>query len=170
MRSILLAALLCVGSPAFALATAEQTAINLSPLASEKAVTIDKAQNFTGTCGPSVVRVLGVTSVTGDIFGIDIDSGKIIVRQLRKPEVILDSNNGMSDHTGISCIDYEGKSRLLVWSNCAGTACGDEYTFTVIDADNPKVLAPSGPIVTSCDEVCAYALTGNKLPLKMNGK
>lgn len=147
------------------------TAIGLSPMKGDKTLHVVSTKNITGTCGASIVRVLGVTDVMDTFYGIDLDAGKIIVRSGPTKELILDSESGvLSDHNGVACVSAKSGNRLLIWSNCSGSSCGDDFSFFVIDPDRLIFLAPKDPRKGQCDERCASQLLGNKIPQKINGR
>lgn len=167
-----------------------QSAIRLQPMKGEKSLLVE-GSNVTGSCGTSVVRVLGVARVVDNFFDIDSDAriiirvfqedhtkdviapdtGAIIVPGGSTKELILNSDSGvLSDHNGVACVATTSGSRLLVWSNCAGSACGDDFSFFVIDPERLVFLAPQDPRKGQCDEKCASQLLGNQLPQKINGR
>jgi hypothetical protein len=153
-----------IGILALAAAQAAIPAIKLNPYSDGTPVDVQTSQEFSGSCGPSVVRVLGVTSVTSDFFDIDLDAGRVIVRQLHKPDLVIDSDHGLSDHNGVACVAKDFQHFVLIWTACGGTICSDKYDFIVIDADEQRVASPTG----ACDEKCAFKLTGSPIPLKLN--
>lgn len=147
------------------------TAISLPPMKGDKTLDVVATKNVTGSCGTSIVRVLGVTDVINNFYSIDFDAGKIIVRSGPTKELILGSDSGvLSDHNGVACVSTKSGSRLLIWSNCSGNACGDIFSFFVIDPERLLFLAPKDPRKGQCDEKCASQLLGNKLPQKINGQ
>jgi hypothetical protein len=158
-------AYLLVGGSALA-----NTAISLSPMEGEKSPDVVATRNVTGSCGSSIVRVLGVTDVIDNFYGIDLDAGKIIIRSGLNKELILGADSGvLSDHNGVACVSTKSGSRLLIWSNCSGSACGDNFSFFVIDPERLVFLAPKDPRKGQCDDSCASQLLGNKLPKRING-
>lgn len=146
-----------------------ETAITLAPMKGDKALDVVATKNITGSCGASVVRVLGVTDVDNDSFRTELDTGKIIVRSAAK-ELILGYGNVLSDYNGVACVSTKSGMRLLIWSNCSGSACGDRFSFFIIDPERLVFLAPKDPRKGECDERCASQLLGNKLPQKINGQ
>lgn len=148
-------------------AQAQSAAVSLLPMQGDKKVDVVNTQNFTGSCGSAVVRVMGVERIVGNFYTVDLDSAKIIIRSNAK-DLILDEHSGaLSDHNGIACLNTKSGQRLLVWSNCNGSACGN-FSFTVIDPEKAIILAPKNPAKESCDEKCATKLTGSRLPQQVN--
>lgn len=140
-------------------------AIHLDPSDAFPTTLIETTQTYTGGCGPAVVRVVGVTDVTGSFFNLDTD-GRVVLHSPRGADLVVDASNGLSDHNGIACTTGNGRTRLLIWAACGGSSCGDDYDFTVVDPDKMRVVSPVG----SCDEMCAYSLTGSRLPWALNHK
>jgi len=145
-----------------------QRAISLEPITGNDKVLIDDVRNYTGACGGAVVRILGVTSVSDEAFYLDPDAS-IIVRRPPEPDLRIDDEGIISDRNGVACLSYEGQARLLIWAACGGSACSDEYSFTVIDPDKLKIISPKNS-EGGCDEMCAYSLTGSRLPWELNHK
>ena len=155
-------------------AVAEPSAISLDPFPQSNGVEVTQTQNITGTCGGSIVRVVGVKDITGDFFDTDLDTAQIIIRPgsagYGQPyrERVIDRNGGvLSDYNGIACVWGLRGYVLLIWSVCGGTICGDDFSFTVID---PKTLRTLAPLKKSevCDAKCAARFTGNNLPYELN--
>lgn len=160
---------LALGLAALALAgptAASAQAVAIAPMAGDTRIDTVVTQNLTGKCGAAVVRVMGVTYI-GDTFSTDLDAAQVIVRH-GDPyrEVVI--KNFLSDHNGIACVGPEGAETVLIWSNCGGTACGDEFTFQVIDPRRIAVIA--GEIGGKpCDARCAASVTSSVVPLRING-
>lgn len=110
-----------------------ETAIRLHPMEGDEALDIVETRNYTGSCGESIVRVLGVKSVYEDFYTVDLDAAKIIVRSgpnnelILRPEGTRSNNKGdiLLEHNGVACVSIKYGNRLLVWSGCSGSACGD---------------------------------------------
>jgi hypothetical protein len=148
-----------------------EPAISLPPMKGETALDVVDTKNVTGSCGTSIVRVLGVKNVAGNFYGIDLDAGKIIIRSGPTKELVLSSSSGvLSDHNGVACVSTKSGNRLLVWSNCSGSTCGDNFSFFVIDPERLTFLAPKDPRKGQCDAKCASQLLGNQLPQKINSQ
>jgi hypothetical protein len=124
-------------------------------------------QNHYGRCGASVVQVHGVKDDVGDFFSIDSNASAriIVIRKSGKRELVL--NDVFSDHNGVACVGTGSRKYLLIWSRCGGTACGDDFGFTVVDIKIPQVLAGGG---RECDEHCAARITGSRIPLQLNSR
>jgi hypothetical protein len=163
---ILAAGLLLLGSAAGA-----QSAITLEPFPStawepKSGVNVTTVHNYYGQCGPAVVQVLGVREQVDYFFTVDAaaDVARVVViapggqRSLVLKDVL-------SDHNGVACVTNGATKYLLLWSNCGGTACGDDFSFTVVDVKQLRVLAGGK---TACNEQCAARLTGSKLPQRLN--
>lgn len=146
-------------------------AINLPPMKGDKSVDVVATKNFTGSCGSSIVRVLGVTNVVDNFYAVEQDAGKIIVRSGSAKDLVLTSESGvLSDHNGVECVSTKSGNRLLIWSNCSGSSCGDDFSFYVIDPERLVFLAPKDPRKDQCDEKCASKVLGNNLPQKINSR
>lgn len=162
---------LLVGSFLFSNMAFSQSAILLPPMKGNNFLDIVATKNITGSCGTSIVRALGVVDVVDNFYSIDDDAGKIIVRAGVAKEMVLSSNNGiLSDHNGMACISTKFGNRLLVWSNCSGSACGEKFSFFIIDPERLVFLAPKDPRKNRCDEKCASQILGNKFPQKINAQ
>lgn len=149
-----------------------QSAISLSPAKGASAVHIEQAENYFGSCGSAAVLVFGVTGTTQSSFTIQPEAAKVIVR--RPPvklggsssDIVLSTkNSALSDHNGIACVSYKSTYRLLVWSDCGGSACGQGYSYVVVDPEIPEILAPRG-VNSECRDKCAAELLGGALPLQ----
>lgn len=152
---------------AFTVPLQAQRAIQLEPFpatsfSSVSEVHVQRVENHYGKCGPATVQVLGVERQVEDFFTNSGSTRVVVIGEGRETIVTLEEE--LSDHVGVACVGEGAQKFLLVWSNCAGTACGDEFTFTVVDAAGPRVLARS----PDCDTGCAEALTGSNLPTRLN--
>lgn len=149
-----------------------QSAIQLEPFPAtswspKSEINVTTVQNYYGQCGSAVVQVLGVLQQVDDFFTVDGGSAEgpsvvVIAPGGRRSLVVKDA---LSDHNGVACVSKGPSKYVLVWSNCGGTACGDDFNFTVVDVKQLRVLAGGK---ASCNEHCASRLTGSKLPLKIN--
>ena len=155
-------------------AAAEPSAISLEPFPHSNGVEVTTTQDITGTCAGSIVRVVGVKSITGDFFDADLDSAQIIIRpgpagygQPYRERVIKRSDGILSDYNGIACVQGLRGYVLLIWSVCGGSICGNDFSFTVID---PKTLRTLAPLKKSevCDTKCAVRFAGDALPYELN--
>ena len=137
-----------------------QSAINLSSLKVEKA---NGQVNYTGLCGTAVVKIMDVEEVNNDIF--KVNNGKLAVKSGKKE---LNLDEALSDYNGIACVKTKTAERLLVWSNCSGSVCGDDFKFYVIDLQKLTIIAPKKG--KTCDDKCASKILGNQLPQKINSR
>ena len=141
--------------------------LNLSPMPGEKKIDVVKTENFTGSCGSAIVRVLGVENFIDDtLFRMELDGGKLIVRGTGK-ELELTPMNGLDTLVGLSCVPTKAGNRLLVWTNCGGNGC-PFFNFTVIDPVKAMIVAPKNPAKETCDEKCATTSLGRKLPVSLS--
>ncbi|MGO4330541.1 hypothetical protein AB4Z48_31860 [Cupriavidus sp. 2TAF22] len=154
MKKLAALLLLCLTLPAIA------APVTLRPMDGERQVLAEQATNFTGACGGAVVRVMGVTSTSGNHFGIDLDAGVVIVRQAGKEIALRDP---LSDQNAIACVPTAIGDRLLIASACAGSSCPDNFTYYVIDPRRLLILVPRKAAET-CDERCAERVLGVKVP------
>ena len=142
--------------------------IQLKPLGDDNKLMISQSMNVTGSCGSAVVRVLGVEDYSEDLnfYNVDIDSGKIIVRG---NNFEFDAKALLSDHNGVSCTksSKNNSDYVMIWSNCSGSACGDNFSFYFIDPKNGRNVTPKARD-NICDAKCASQFLGNNLPLTIN--
>ena len=142
----------------------------LRPMQGYKELDVVKTENITGSCGGSVVRVMGITDFVENFYSVDSDAGKIIVRSSSVTnDLVLTQENVLSDHNGVACVETKTGDKLLVWSNCGGSRCTDNFSFYVIEPKSLKFIAPKDPKKGSCDDECATKVLGNNLPKKVNG-
>ena len=163
-------ALICLAAWVATMHPVQAQSINLMTTPRQGTVDYVAAQNITGMCGGAVVRVLSVTRQDDDTFALDLDSGDVIVRSNDSGsfrELSLKPLGVLSDHNGISCVEGSLGTRLLVWTKCGGSACGDEYGFIVIDPKSARVFSGEED---GCDEDCASRLVGSDLPLRLNNR
>ena len=153
----------------FHTATAQQQPVEIKPMRDETAVAIESSQNYTGSCGKALIRVLGVQETRNNFFAMDQDAGQIIVRHDITKQLVLSINNGLlSDYNGVACVPSSDGEQLLVWSNCGGTACRGDFQFLVINPDTLSFVAPKDPKRGQCNEKCASKALGNEFPQQVN--
>ncbi len=149
------------------------TAIRLQPFPADSGtlaskVDVTTVQNHYGRCGSAVVQVLGVERQVGNFFTVDAPAGNarvvVIAEGGQRSLTIEDS---LSDHNGVACLTAKPSPYLLIWSNCSGTACGDDFGFTVIDVERLRIVSGAAG---ECDQKCAQRLTGSRLPLELNSR
>lgn len=141
--------------------------LNLAPMPGDKKMDVVKTENYTGSCGSAIVRVIGVQNFIDDtMFSMELDSGKVIVRGNNK-ELTLTVKEGLDYLVGVSCVSTRAGKRLLVWTNCGGNGC-PFFNFTIIDPEKALVVAPKNPRKDSCDEKCATTSLGRKLPVLLS--
>lgn len=167
---------------------ANDQAIDLKPFPSmnknnKPELNIEHTQTIFGTCGNRVIGIIGVVNIFDDHFTIDSGGDpSIVIRGEKSPEMKITADatylrNGidikyaasgmLSDHNGVACVSSHDSDKLLIWSNCGGSACGDNYNFYVIDLKTLSIIKKSDD---SCDEACiSKALGGSKLPFQLNG-
>ena len=167
-----LAATLLLFLAATAQAQGDGTAVRLQPFPPESGspgqeVHVTTVQNYYGRCGSSVVQVLGVEQQVGDFFTIDSAAGNARVVVIADGQRSLVVNDALSDHNGVACLTTKPWPSLLIWSKCSGTACGDDFGFTVIDVERLRLVSGAAG---ECDAKCAQRLTGSRLPLELNSR
>ncbi|HMO74200.1 MAG TPA: hypothetical protein PKD48_02570 [Sphingopyxis sp.] len=130
----------------------------------DSGVDVETVRNYYGRCGPATVQVLGVAQEEDGFFKGSIGGGSAVVVIGDGGAPVLEIREQLSDHNGVACVTGTAGPRLLIWSNCGGSACGDDFAFTVVD---PAVAA----IVSDedCDAACAASLSGSSLPFEVNG-
>lgn len=149
------------------------TAVRLQPFPSEswsqgQEVHVTTVQNYYGRCGSSVVQVLGVEQQVGDFFTIDPSAGNarvVIIAEGGQRSLVVE--DALSDHNGVACLTTKRSPSLLIWSKCSGTACRDDFGFTVIDVERLRLVSGAAG---ECDEKCAQRLTGSRLPVELNSR
>jgi hypothetical protein len=141
--------------------------LNLAPMPGERKIDVVKTENYTGSCGSAIVRVMGVEfKVDETLFRFELDSGQLIIRGNNK-ETTLTMANGLDTLAGVSCVPTKAGIRLLIWTNCGGNGC-PFYNFTVIDPEKVSIVAPKNPSKETCDEKCATSALGRKLPVSLS--
>ncbi|HEX8643891.1 MAG TPA: hypothetical protein VF702_08260 [Allosphingosinicella sp.] len=146
-----------------------QSPIQIEPFpatsqSSARTVDVTTVQNHYGRCGPVVVQVLGVAAQHEDFFTIDPASGTsqvVVIGQGPRRSVAVP----LSDHNGVACVTNGMRRYVLIWSNCGGTACGNDFSFTAVDVERVRRVAGSG---LNCDASCAHRITGSDLSLRLN--
>lgn len=110
--------------------------------------------------------VQGISETLGNVFTADLeDATKIIIRNRSGREFVFWQNGPLlSDYNGLACISGKNDHRLLFWNNCAGSVCGDEYRFFIMDVKRLRFLAPANPDSGLCDEACAVRWLGRDFP------
>lgn len=153
---------LAISSPANA-----QTAIKLQSLdGGSGQVEIVSVKNYYGRCGASVVQILGVAEDHGDFFTVDSagsNSAIVVLGDDGSAEI----RRELSDHNGVACVGPASSPKVLIWSNCGGTACGDDFDFTVVTTGTPRIISDPD---SGCDAACAARLTRSDLPHKINSR
>lgn len=115
------------------------------------------------------MRVLGISSINGDTFGIDIDSGRVIVRNRAASTHEIVVRDFLSDHNGVACVGPAGLESVLLWSTCGGSACSDDFGFMVINPRRMVIVAGADHLNKPCDARCAASATSSVVPLRLNG-
>lgn len=145
-----------------------RSSIRISPMQGEKSLSVEGG-NVTGSCGNSIIRILGITKAFDNVYITDSDGGKIIIRASASKELTISPSDGvLSDFNGMACVSSKTGESLLIWSNCSGSACGDNYHFYVIDPNRLTYLAPKKPQNKLCDAECASLVIGSNLPQEIN--
>jgi hypothetical protein len=167
MRLFLSAAI--ASATVLASAAEAQSAIQLDPLHGQSKPSMETVHDYCGACGPAVVQVLGVLyeEETDHFYVTDLPAANVIVNARGIPPRSLELKNALSDHNGVACLPKDGTHYSLVWSRCGGTACGDDFDFTVVDVEKLKIVAGGGG-ENSCDERYAATITGSSLPRRLN--
>ena len=137
----------------------------LEPLSSDGGDVV-QVRNIYGRCGTSVVQVLGVRDASEDFYTVDSGAGNadiIVIREGGRSQVSL--KKSLSDYNGVSCLKATTGTRLLVWSNCGGSICGNGFSFTIVDPDTLEIVAGKD---SDCNALCASRLLGSDLPLRLD--
>ena len=147
-------------------------AIDLPPIKGMATLEVIATKNIAGSCGTSTVRVLGVLNVFDDyhFYSMDLEAGKIIIQGPTNELILSYEGDVLSNHNGVACVSTKSGNRLLVWSNCAGSGCGDDFSFFVIDPERLVFLAPNDPKKGYCDAKCASQILGSDLPEKIDNR
>lgn len=171
LRQLVFACFVLIAAPAARAQVVEGSAIRIQPFpptswAPKSEVEVTTVHNYYGRCGSTVIQVLGVVDQVENFFTVDSGSDNtriVVIAEGGQRSLVLKGE--LSDYNGVACLVGGSTPFLLVWSNCAGSACGDDFTFTVVDVE--KLRKISGP-TSACDAQCAYRLTGDRLPLELN--
>jgi hypothetical protein len=88
---------------------------------------------------------------------------RVILRRINVEKVIDIAGGILSDYNGVQCVQTKSGYRLLIWSDCGGSACGHGFSFFIIDPHKLSFIAPrkSGQI---CNAKCASTILGSDLP------
>lgn len=134
---------------------------NLSPI-DGKLVDITKTINIYGKCGTSVVAILGVDAEEYHQFGsLKFDTSGAPDIQLRNNGKNVSFKNLLSDRNVMNCISTKFGHKILIGSNCGGSACGDNLSYYLIDTKNGNITS-SNVSKKICDERCINQLLGFK--------
>ena len=159
MKFIIAALMLFIST--YSLAESDQ-AILLNPMQGNTNLSVTKVINIYGKCGDTVVAVLGVESDGFDGKGnFKIDAAGNSDLQLRNGGKDISYQYILSDYNITHCIQTKNGARLLVGSICAGSSCGDEFSYYVIDPKNGSILPGKGS-KKNCDAKCANQALGMK--------
>jgi hypothetical protein len=146
-------------------ALAEETGINLGPaLGGSTSMKVVKTDNYYGSCGEAAVMVFGVNRYTGGLFKVESDGARIVIRADGGRWLAIPSNEVFSDFNGMSCVESSSGPRLVIWSDCGGSACGQGFSFYIYDPEKLTKLAPREKDKAGCDKECATEVLGQKLP------
>lgn len=136
--------------------------ISLDSLPSDEGLSITNVVNIYGKCGDAVVAILEVEADNLYQFG------NFKVDAAGKPDLLL-RNGGkdisfgylLSDFNTVRCVQTKRGARLLVGSNCGGSACSDAKDYSVIDPKTKSVY-PAKNSIKRCDENCVNQFLGFK--------
>lgn len=145
-----------------------QSAIQIEPFPTtsyspKSEVMVTTVRNYYGRCGPATIQVLGVERQEKTYFTSDGVATVVVIGSGGKPT--LDLKDAVSDYTGVACIKNGQKKYVLIWSNCSGSACGDDFNFTVVDTQ-PVFEVAGGR--DACNAQCAFGITKSRLPFVLN--
>lgn len=143
-----------------------RSSIRINPMKGRQYLDVEGG-NVTGSCGNSIIRVLGITKAFNNVFMADYDGGRVIIRTDLENELTVNvrDSGALSDFNGIACVPTRSGERLLVWSQCSGSLCGEDFNFNVIDIKNLTYLSPKNEL---CDAQCASEILGSDLPRELN--
>lgn len=147
-----------------------QPAISLQPVNGNDSLRVIETKHIIGSCGTSIVDIKGVQKIFDDNFAISVDGEVIVSSGSNKQLVIKEGEGILSDYNGIACVPTKLGSKLLIWSTCGGSQCGDSYNFYVIDPERLVYLAPKNPRKGTCDAECASKALGINLPQDINNR
>jgi hypothetical protein len=161
VAALSLAALLASGAQA-------QSAIQIEPFPAtsyspKSEVIVTTVRNYYGRCGPATVQVLGVERQEKTYFTSDGVATVVVIGSGGRPS--LDLKDAVSDYTGVACVRNGERKYVLIWSNCSGSACGDDFNFTVVDTQ-PVIEVAGGR--DACNAQCAFGITKSRLPFLLN--
>ncbi len=134
-------------------------AVLLNPMPGDSKLSVTNTLNIYGKCGGSVVAVLGVVAESFNGQGdFKVDEGDIQIRNGGKD---ISFKYALSDFNIAHCVQTKSGARLLVGSNCSGSACGEERNYYIIDPKDGSVF-PSKASKNLCDTKCANKALGAK--------
>lgn len=142
-----------------------RTPVLLGPISPSTRVDRTTVTNIYGSCGSAVVQVLGVKDSNDQFFTVDAAAGNsdvVVIAEGGQRQISL--KRYLSDYNGVACVGKSAK-KVLVWSDCGGSACGHGYQFTVVDVRSLRIVA-GGP--NECGEMCATRATGSDLPRRLS--
>jgi hypothetical protein len=145
-----------------------QSAIQIEPFPAtsyspKSQVEVTTVRNYYGRCGPATVQVLGVQRQEKTYYTSDGAASVVVIGSGGRPT--LDLKDAVSDYTGVACVRNGARKYVLIWSNCSGSACGDDFNFTVVDTQ-PVVEVAGGR--DACNAQCAFGITKSRLPFLLN--
>ena len=131
------------------------------PMPGAKSTEVVNTRNVYGSCGKNVVAILGTVEY-------DVKTGDARFDQSGSPNVLIRNANAdkslayaLSDYNQISCVSGSKGDFLVIGSSCAGSACGDEMSYTIMHMKSMFVFPQVGSDDV-CDQQCVQTLTGSK--------
>lgn len=124
----------------------------------------ERTVNYSGTCGTAKVNINAITdfSEVGDIGGpnvhFSLSGGNIEITNTVNGKYKTITHQP-SDHNMFACLKAKPGQVLVINSNCGGSACGDEGTYTIIDVTK-MVRLTDEPKKNLCGDECANKILG----------
>ena len=146
-------------------------AVSLKPVVdSDKSMETVRTLNIYGSCGASIVAILGIQA-----DGFDEASSNFQMDPGGQPDLVLrrsgksTSFGGLfTDFNVVQCVKTPKGERLLVGGHCGGSACSDHYDFYVINPFTGKLVKTVGS--GGCNAKCASRILGSRLPFEIDGE
>jgi uncharacterized RDD family membrane protein YckC len=139
----------------------QKTTVRIHPMEGDKSLSVEKGI-VTGACGNSVIRIVGMTKALAGFFQFE---GMIVIRGEGKELILGDDKDkvgALSDYNGMACVSSPTGENLLIWSNCGGSVCGDDFHFYLIDLNTQTYL------LKYVDAETASRVLGSRLPYEIN--
>ncbi|HEY8098480.1 MAG TPA: hypothetical protein VIE65_20645 [Methylobacter sp.] len=129
-------------------------------------------KNYIGTCGPARITVKNIDEISDNNFvpyfsgPDDLDSFNIEIYEPGEPDKVL--KYAEDSYNRIDCVQTKHGKRILIGTQCNGSAsiCGN--TFNYYDVIDPKKIKQVNSSKEECDVNCAIRLLGKQIVTDFN--